>query len=679
MSSDDTRPSEPTWQRLNHRVIWVDLLWSLLALTPGAVALFVVGAKPSNLVPWAIVAALGLFGAGSDMLRWTFTRYRVTDQEVQRRTGVFVRRYRAVRRDRIRSVDTHARLRHRIAGLRVVTIGAGQQLTTGQSAFVLDALAAPEATLLRATLMGESEVPAPRTPAEEFPQAPENPAAQHGPVDGSAQGLGEVGARLGPENASPQGLGEAGAPHGPENGSPQGPGEAGARLGSEDASPQGLGEAGARLGSENASPQGLVGASRGPENGSPQRLGKGGVRVGPEDGSAQVGEAGVAGARGGGGGEGGAPRERVTVLARLRPWWVVYNVVGVWAYAMAAGLLWGLYWFVSTFGIDLWDVATGLADRASLGPVATAVVAFVAVGVFGAAGMAVSFFTTNWGLELARVATASGSALRTRRGLFTTREVNRDEARMRGILIREPLLWRWAGMSDTQVITTGLQLYSMAEPATILPRGPVGVARAVSAAVLGVEPSPLTVPLTRHPRAALRRRLWWATLLTAVIAAFLAAPVLAGVVPPLVLWCLLGLWPLTLLLAVAAYRSLGHTVSGAYVVARSGLVSRSTSALRRDAVSTIALRESILQRRLGLTTVSTMTAAGWGVYATPDLDAHEAVSFASTAAPGLLDPFLEPSTPTPQPSTPTPDTQAPELPEPSPKPTNPSPDGADPG
>ena len=41
---------------------------------------------------------------------------------MERRTGVVVRRYRSVRRDRIRSIDVTARVRHRVAGLRVVLV-----------------------------------------------------------------------------------------------------------------------------------------------------------------------------------------------------------------------------------------------------------------------------------------------------------------------------------------------------------------------------------------------------------------------------------------------------------------------------------------------------------------------------------------------------------------------------
>ena len=67
-------------------------------------------------------------------------------------------------------------------------------------------------------------------------------------------------------------------------------------------------------------------------------------------------------------------------------------------------------------------------------------------------------FTENWNLELARVPSRDGTMLRTRKSLFTTREVNRDENRIRGAQVSEPVLWRWMGASDTSVITTGLDV-----------------------------------------------------------------------------------------------------------------------------------------------------------------------------------------------------------------------------
>lgn len=255
----------------------------------------------------------------------------------------------------------------------------------------------------------------------------------------------------------------------------------------------------------------------------------------------------------------------IEVFARFRAWWVVYNVVGVWAYITAAWVLAGTWFIATAFGVDLVGAVGGLADWEAIGWVRTVAIGALVTGVLGAVTMAVNYFTAYWRFELARVHHGDTTHLRTRRGLFSTGEVNRDEARVRGLAISEPLLWRWMGMADTAVITTGLGLWSPEQPSAILPRGPISVARPVAGGVL----------------------------------ALVAVPVLSGAAPTWLLWAGPAAWPAGLLGAVLAHRSLGHAIHGDYVVMRSGLASRVTSALRREIVSTIAVRQSVLQQRLG--------------------------------------------------------------------------------
>ncbi|MGO2847202.1 MAG: PH domain-containing protein [Microbacterium gubbeenense] len=491
------------WRRLSIRVIWIDVAVSVLALMPGAIAViaFDVGPSLRELWPLATVAAWGLVSAVGDAIRWACTSYRITSTDIERRTGLFVRTSRTMHRDRVRSVDTSAKLRHRWAGLRVVTVGAGQQTGVGESALVLDALSKTDAAALQELLLD--------APTAHQSREDEAPAA-----------------------------------------------------------------------------------------------------------------------------------ERVAILASFDPRWVVYNMFSVWAYLMAAGLLWGAFWLLSSLGIDLFGFVAELVDWDSLGWLRATAIALAGGGVIGAIGLGVNFLLGYGNFVLARVHTHSGSYLRTRRGVLSTREVNRDESRMRGMSIGEPLLWRWMGMADTNVITTGLDVWDTEEPTAILPRGPISVARRTVAEVFG-SANPLSSPLARHPRAALRRRLWWATALSWVAPFALAVPAVTGAVAAWVPWAALAVWPVALTGAFIAYRALGHGVSGDHLVVRSGLFSRTTSALRRDAVSTIAIRQSILQRRLGLCTVSAMTAAGWSACEAPDISSRGAVAFAAQAAPGQLDYFVD--------------------------------------
>lgn len=520
---DASTANEP-WRRLSYRVIWVDLARSLVATIPLPIAL-ALGVPPElgTMLPFLILAAVGVLGAVVDLVRWAFTRYRVTPTHVERRTGVLVRAHRTIRRERIRSVDTEAKLHHRIGGLRVVTIGAGQQTAAAESALHLDALATSDAVRLREELLHIHGRPAPEAPLE-----PEDAAADDAVPDAAV-----------PESAAPRADEE----------------------------------------------------------------------------------------------------QHTTVLATFRAWWVVYHLFSIWAYVMAAGLLWGGYWFAMTFGVDLLQLSGRVIDRDALDPVGTAVAVLVIGGVVGAVAMGIYYLVSFWRFELARVRTEGTTFLRTRRGLLNTREVNRDEARMRGLSIGEPLLGRLIGMADTNVVTTGLSVWDPSEPTAILPRGPIGVARRVAGQVLGA-PSPLDAPLRRHPRAALVQRLLRATGIGAVAAAVVAAPVLTGAVPAWVGWVPLGVWVLGLLGAVIAYRALGHAISGDHLVVRSGLTTRTTTALRRDAVSTIAVRRSLLQRRLGLATVSAMTAGGWGAYEAFDVAADDSSRLAAEFAPGLVDELL---------------------------------------
>ncbi|NEC22287.1 hypothetical protein G3I50_29205, partial [Streptomyces parvus] len=203
------------------------------------------------------------------------------------------------------------------------------------------------------------------------------------------------------------------------------------------------------------------------------------------------------------------------VFARFEPRWVVYNMFNAWAYVLVLGVGWGGYWLLSGFGVDAAAFVSGLLDWRSIGWAGTAAIGFLTASVLGAAGLAVTYVVEYGKFELARVPGPDGTVLRTRQGLLTTREVSRDENRVRGVQISEPVLWRWLGVADTSLVTTGLSLWSMSQPAAILPRGPVAVARRVASEVLDPEEQPLQARLAAHPRAALRRRLWWATTTTA--------------------------------------------------------------------------------------------------------------------------------------------------------------------
>ncbi|MBK1787849.1 PH domain-containing protein [Prauserella cavernicola] len=498
--TDTTEPpdAEVTWQRLHSRVIWVDAVKLVVSLIPTLIAtlVFDVPFTPWNIWPVAIVTAIGIIGSVKDALRWIKTRYRITEHSVERRTGLLVRKVRTVPRDRIRSVDASAKLRHRLSGLRVVTVGTGQNATTGEAPLHLDALSKAGAEQLRVELLGH------RATADE--------------------------------------------------------------------------------GSEH-------------------------------------------------------------VIATLRRSWVFYNLFNAWAFFAAALLLWSAYWGGQTVNIDVKSVITNLTDWDSLGLLWTIVIGVSLWGVVGVIMLAIFFFSENWNFRLTRVSTERGSVLRTTQGLLKTREVHREDKRLRGIEISEPLLWRWMGAADTMVISTGLgRLQGGEPPSVILPRGPVRFAREVAVDVLDDGVRPLEAPLRRHPGNALRRRLGRALLVAAVPAGVLAwLHATTGLVPG---WAwLLGpaLLPIAVPLAVVAYRALGHTIVGRYLVTRRGLMSRSTAALQTRATVGLKFRQSIFQRRLGLITVVATTAAGDGGYKVVDVRDVDGAPLAGTIAPQLVRPYLD--------------------------------------
>ncbi|GAA1459434.1 PH domain-containing protein [Nocardiopsis exhalans] len=540
--------AEVPWSRLSNRMLWADGVWSLLSVLPLTLVswFFVTDFLSGNLMPVAIIAVIGVGGATVDALRWVFTRYRVTGEYVELRTGVLVRNHRSVRRDRIRSVDVDAKFWHRIVGLRVVTIGAGQQAAAGESAFDLNAVSKAEAEGLRRLLVLAH--PAPHV-APDTLSAPE----QNSPRPGRMRGR---------------------------------PVQAGGTLTT-------------------------------PTTQTPGQTG--------EQSSAQASEQ-VCEAR---------------VLAVFRPGWVVYNMFNIWAFVMAAGLCWAVYALGPSFGLDPAGWVIGLLNNWGLHWGWVALAGILVLGAIGSVGLGVAYFFEYWNFELARVPGVKGTLLRTRQGLLRTREVNRDEARIRGVQISEPVLWRWLGITDTTVITTGLDEESMSAPTAVLPRGPLRVARSTAAAVLEASDNPMEAPLRHHPRAALGRRLWWAVATTASGTGAMAWTAALGLVPWVAVWIVpLALGPLALIGGVIAYRALGHQIADEYVVLRSGLFFRATTALRRSAVSTVVIRESVFQRLLGLRSVATMTAAGAGGYEAPDISANGSALFASDAAPGVLDPFL---------------------------------------
>ena len=83
-------------RHLDSRMIAVDAVQAVVSLVPVVVLDVVVGASNEGPGRWPLVAVAvgGVFGAAADAYRWLVTRYRITGELVELRTGLLVRRER---------------------------------------------------------------------------------------------------------------------------------------------------------------------------------------------------------------------------------------------------------------------------------------------------------------------------------------------------------------------------------------------------------------------------------------------------------------------------------------------------------------------------------------------------------------------------------------------------------
>ncbi|HEX5407788.1 MAG TPA: PH domain-containing protein [Pseudonocardiaceae bacterium] len=329
------------------------------------------------------------------------------------------------------------------------------------------------------------------------------------------------------------------------------------------------------------------------------------------------------------------------VIERLDWSWLRYaplTLSGLFAVVAIAGLVWRSFneLDINVSRIGLLRDGVHWFEQTSVGMVIViiAVVALVII-VFGS--MVVYALKFN-GYLLTREA---DDTLHVRRGLLTTSAVTIEEARLRGVEIREPMLLRVGRGARCLAVATGLQHRN--ESHLLMPPGPVGEAHRVAAKVLRIDDpgsSPTRARLIKHSGRALRRRLLRA--------------VLPGLILALLLWVahVWGDWPnwpweaacvlpvLGVPLGLSRFANLGHALTPRYLVSRSGSFDRKTVALQRDGVIGWKLRRSFFQRRAGLVTLTATIAAGRGAYHVLDITESDGIRLAEETVPGLLAPFL---------------------------------------
>ncbi|WP_328989340.1 PH domain-containing protein [Kribbella sp. NBC_01245] len=335
------------------------------------------------------------------------------------------------------------------------------------------------------------------------------------------------------------------------------------------------------------------------------------------------------------------PKEEGT-LARLDPAWIQYAPISFLVPALGLGaggvVMQVAQWFNAQAAVVGW-----VGDRfEGVGLVPMILILLAIAMIVGVIASLALFVELWWNYRLDR----EHGTLRVTRGLTTTRSISIEERRLRGVDVVEPLGVRLAGAARVDAVATGMTQKKdddKTDHKTLLPAAPKAIADRLAADVLREEVSPTEAArLIGHPRAAYGRRLRWAY---GSAAAFIAVLLILGLwLTPVFLhlaWiAAVVLAPTAFLLARDAYRSLGHALSGDYLVARSGTVRRSTVALQRDGVIGWTIKQSVFQRRAGLLTLTATTAAGPGGYSVYDAAAGEGLLFAREAVPELLEPFL---------------------------------------
>ncbi|MBF6131764.1 PH domain-containing protein [Nocardia otitidiscaviarum] len=328
-----------------------------------------------------------------------------------------------------------------------------------------------------------------------------------------------------------------------------------------------------------------------------------------------------------------ADRETGVEIAHWRPEWVRYAPLSLTGFALIAPVVGLAFQFgFAQVTVDS-DTVEGLGDRGLW--FLTAVVVGLALALIAVVSLAACgrYLATYFGLKVLD----NGTTLHIRHGLFTTRQITLDLARLRGATVNEPLLLRLAGAAELEAVMTGTDPRQK-----ILPQAPRAAVDRTLAHLLG-ESAPSTVTLVPHGPAARRRR--YTRALSPVLVAAAALAVFALAVRPLPPWT----WVLLALAAVVAaalawdrYRGLGHTVIPAaadnptWLITRSGSLDRDRDCLEAPGIIGWTVTRTWFQRRVGLATITAATAAGKKRYQVVDLPLDRAWALIEAVTPGRL-------------------------------------------
>jgi putative membrane protein len=328
------------------------------------------------------------------------------------------------------------------------------------------------------------------------------------------------------------------------------------------------------------------------------------------------------------------PQPAPTLLARIDWSWLRFAPFSLSRLVILAGALGVFSQFADELPIWNEETATSVWHWITQFAIVAVVLVLVLGSLAGWVLVAVGGYVVQWWSFL--LVREHGS-LHLTHGLFTTRSITVEEAKVRGVELTEPALLRLVGGAELATLATGVE-----DGVTqVLPPCPRDVAVGVGGAVLE-SAGPLTGPLVAHgPKA--RRRAWFRQLRAALVVVVLAA---------VAAWWLDVSWVWVAALAVvalvgatlvgeAAYRHLGHALTDRHLVAGSGDLARVRTVLETDGIIGWVLAQSWWQRRIGLADLTATTAAGHERVLVKDVRLDVAVALADRATPGLLSPFVE--------------------------------------
>ncbi len=149
---------ESEWRRLEVRTILVRPFNELLGFIPLLIGAVALGQHNDQKILFGLAGIALLVGRG--LIHWLTTRYRITDEQVEIHYGLISRQRLATRRERIRTVESTARLGHRLFGVTSVRIGTGQHDHKGHKPMKLDAVTSAEADRLRRVLLHRTDATA---------------------------------------------------------------------------------------------------------------------------------------------------------------------------------------------------------------------------------------------------------------------------------------------------------------------------------------------------------------------------------------------------------------------------------------------------------------------------------------------------------------------------------------